>query len=191
MNKSKKNVGKYKRVKNKKSKSKNKTKNGGIRIYKLDGKIIGDPNILHEGKDFFRKMTNDKNELEICKLLMKNPHKNIIKIYDVTKNYIDMELLNTYINRIDISEIKKVMAEVKTYLQNLGVIYIDWKLDNIGISPDGQYKLFDFDVSGLINKETNEWILEPPKYWSYNEATKNGMKTPIDIDNYAFGIGFQ
>ena len=121
---------------------------------------------------------------------MKNPHKNIVKIYGITPDYIDMELLNTNINTEDISKIKNVMMEVKTYLQQLGIMYIDWKLDNIGISDDGEFKLFDFDVSGLLDIETNKWKIEPSKYWSYNEAIKNGMETPVDIDNYAFELGF-
>ena len=136
-------------------------------------------------------MTNDRNELEISRKIMNNPHKNIIKIYNVSNNYVDMELLNTNINMEDIGEVKKVMTEVKTYLQYLGVIYIDWKLDNIGIGEDGQYKLFDFDVSGLVNVETKKWILEPPKLYSYNQAIKNGAVTPIEIDNDAFDIGLR
>jgi serine/threonine protein kinase len=36
----------------------------------------------------------------------------------------------------------------KNHLQTLGIMYIDWKPDNIGIDPDGKYKLFDFDLSG-------------------------------------------
>ena len=81
------------------------------------------------------------------------------------------------------------MRSVKKYLQQLGVMYIDWKLDNIGIS-ERRFKLFDFDVSGLIDVN-NKWIIEPPKYWSYNKAIQNGMKTPIEIDNYAFNYGLK
>lgn len=162
---------------------------GGMRTYTLNGRFTTDPEILHEGKDFFRKMTHNKGEIELCALLMKNPHKNIIQIYGIGNDYVDMELLNTDIHRADMSEIKKVMVDVKTHLQNLGIMYIDWKLDNIGVSEDGQYKLFDFDVSGLTDIETKEWIIEPPKYWSYNKATQNGMISPTDIDNYAFDIG--
>ena len=80
--------------------------------------------------------------------------------------------------------------EVKTYLQSLGIMYIDWKLDNIGISDDGQIKLFDFDVSGLIDVKTNGWIKKPPMFWSYTTAVQNGAETPTEIDNYAFDIGF-
>ena len=164
---------------------------GGVRVYKLDGKFTTDPKILHEGKEFFRKMTTNIGEKKICKILMKNPHKNIIKIYGIGKDYIDMELLDTDMSLEDNNKIKNLMLEVKTYLQSLGIMYIDWKLDNIGINEDGQIKLFDFDVSGLIDIETKEWIIEPPKYWSYNKALQNGMVTPIDIDNYAFNIEFQ
>jgi hypothetical protein len=70
-------------------------------------------------------------------------------------------------------------------------MYIDWKLDNIGIGENQQIKLFDFDGSGLIDIETNEWIIRAPFYWSYREAINIGMKTPSDIDNYAFEIEFK
>ena len=193
MNKSKKNKRrKHKRVGTKRLCKRVGTKRvfGGVRVYKLDGKFITDPEILHEGKDFFRKMTNNIGEKKICELLMKNPHENIIKIYDIGKNYIDMELLETDMSLQDTNKIKNIMMNVKSYLQSLGIIYIDWKLDNIGISDDGKIKLFDFDVSGLIDIATKEWIIEPPKYYSYNKAIQHGMVTPIDIDNYAFDIEF-
>ncbi|MDI9313033.1 MAG: hypothetical protein QM535_22675, partial [Limnohabitans sp.] len=108
----------------------------------------------------------------------------------IGKNYIDMELLETDMSLQDTNKIKNIMMNVKSYLQSLGIIYIDWKLDNIGISDDGKIKLFDFDVSGLIDIATKEWIIEPPKYYSYNKAIQHGMVTPIDIDNYAFDIEF-
>ena len=156
--------------------------------YTMDGNFIKDPEILYEGNDFFRKMTTSIVEKKICEIIMKHDHKNIIKIYCVGKDYVDMELLNTDISKGEMSKIKNVMVEVKTYLQNLGIIYIDWKLDNIGISEDNQFKLFDFDASGLIDIETNEWIIRAPLYWSHKEAIKNGMETPFDIDNCAFDI---
>jgi serine/threonine protein kinase len=78
------------------------------------------------------------------------------------------------------------MADVKTFLQGLGIMYIDWKPDNIGISANGELKLFDFDVSGLIDTVTGAWVLKPPKFWSYNKAVCNGCVAPVDIDNYAF-----
>ena len=172
------------------SRNKKTTLNGGVRTYDLNGKITNDPEILHDDKDFFRKMTQSKNEIEICKILMNHPHKNIIQMYDIGKDYVDMELLNTNIYNVDIGEIKRVMSDVKSHLQSLGIMYIDWKLDNIGISSDGELKLFDFDVSGVINNESGEWIIEPPKSWSYKNAIKNGMENPVDIDNFLFNLTF-
>ena len=165
----------------------NNNSNGeGSRIYTLDGHFTTDPKLLHKGKYIFRKMTNDIGEKKICELLMNNPHKNIIKIYGIGKHYIDMELLNTDMDSIDKSAIKTKMLNVKAYLQRLGIMYIDWKLDNIGISEDGEIKLFDFDVSGTIDNKTKKWIIEPKKAWAYNNAIQNGMVTPTEIDNYAF-----
>jgi len=196
MNKSKKKYKKNRKIGTRKNrikrtrKNKNKNTIGGVRVL-MDGKITTYPEILHECKDFFRKMTNDTVEKKICEILMKNPHKNVIKIYDVCEDYIDMELLNVDMSKQDMSKIKNIMMKVKTYLQSLGIMYIDWKLDNIGVSEDdGEIKLFDFDVSGLINTETKKWIIEPPKYWSYNKALQNGKVTPSEIDDYAFNIEF-
>ena len=164
-----------------------------MRIYTENGDITEDPQTLLDGKDFFRKMTPireyNKGQKEICELLMKHPHKNIIKIYTVTNDYIDMELLNIHLRKVDMNKLKNDMMEVKTFLQGLGIMYIDWKLDNMGISNDGEFKLFDFDVSGLIDTETKEWIIKPPDFWGYNNAVENGMKTPVEIDNYAFKEG--
>ena len=181
-----KNTKKNKRIK------KNTKKNsiGGVRILQIDGEITTNPEILHEGKDFFRKMTNNIGEKQICELIMQNPHKNIIKIYAIGKDYIDMELLYVDMNKQDMSNVKNIMMGVKAYLQSLGIMYIDWKLDNIGISEEGEIKLFDFNASGLIDIETKEWIIKPQEWWSYNKAIKNGMVTPSDIDNYAFDIEF-
>ena len=172
-----------------KHKKTNKNTIGGVKVLTIDGEFTTDAEILHEGKDFFRKMTNIIAEKKICELLMKNPHKNIVKIYDVGKDYIDMELLDVDIE--DMSNIKNIMMEVKTYLQSLGIIYIDWKLDNIGISEDGQFKLFDFNASGLIDIETKKWTIKPIEWWSYNKAIEDGMVTPSDIDNYSFDIEFK
>jgi hypothetical protein len=186
-----------KKTKKKLKKYKNKKSIGGLNIYTLGNFEITDE--LLDGKDFFRKMTNNENEIKLCKLLKNNPHKNIIKIYDVTDNYIDMELLDTNyvleLNEIDKMKVKEVMQEVKSFLQGLGFMYIDWKYDNIGKSDDGEYKLFDFDASGLLKSEErmgdsdSPWEIEPPHLWSYKQATIKGITIPNEIDNYAFDLG--
>ena len=110
-----------------------------------------------DGKCLFKKMTRSKVELEICRLLMQHPHKNIVTIYEVSDDYVIMENLNVCKNYF---KTKDVMESVKDYLQSIGVVYIDWKRDNMGISADGDLKLFDFDVSGTIDLKTQNWIIE-------------------------------
>jgi hypothetical protein len=144
--------------------------------------------------DFYRKTSSSLNEHTICKIIQTNPHPNIVKIYNITDGFIDMEKVHTY-DTLDYNhKIDKVlfldsMKNVKTYLQNLNIIYIDWKIDNTGVGTDGCYKLFDFDVSGIVNG--NNWEVEPPKYWSYRTALENGISEPKEIDDFAFKIGFK
>jgi serine/threonine protein kinase len=110
----------------------------------------------------------------------------IVTYYSVTDEYIDMELVKP-IKQYKYN-LKEIMKPVKEYLQSLGIMYIDWKTDNIGKSfNDNKLKLFDFNASGLINIETNEWIIKPVEtFWNYSHAIKNGCKTPKEIDNYSF-----
>ena len=129
---------------------------------------------------------------------MNNPNENIVQIYRIIKpnpeskeTYIDMELLNTKLDGISIEQIKIIMEPVKDFLHSLGIMYIDWKPDNTGIGSDGKLKLFDFDVSGLIDTTSQEWIIRAPTlYYSYKTAVSMGAKTPIEIDNLAFEFGF-
>jgi serine/threonine protein kinase len=115
---------------------------------------------------------------------MKHPHKNIVKIFDVGDNYVIMEHVNVDLTSLSKVELKLKMIKLKEYLQNLGIIYIDWKLDNIGIGNDNELKLFDFDASGLINNFN--WVIEAEHYYAYNHAILDGCNTPIEIDNYCF-----
>jgi serine/threonine protein kinase len=183
-----------KRKTNKRKTNKRKTnKKGGGRMYNIDGSFQSIDE-MYEGNEIFRKVTSSKREMEICKILMNNPNKNIIQIYRIVRpetgrSYIDMELLNTNITNFNIERIRQIMEQVKTFMQSLGIMYIDWKPDNIGIGADGELKLFDFDVSGLIDVSTGQWITEPPKFYSYKKAIEAGAKTPIEIDNYAFNLG--
>lgn len=167
---------------------------GGSVIYN-DGELT-ETDETYNGEQFFRKMFYYSNpptekqkkiveaEKEIVKILMLNPFPNIANYFFINDIYVDMEKLN--VNNIKIEEIIKPMTNVKKFLQNLGIMYIDWKIDNIGIDKNGIYKLFDFDNSGLIDVETKKWIIEPIYSFSYKEAIKNGCKTPTDIDNWSF-----
>ncbi len=125
-------------------------------------------------------------ESTIAKILMENPHPNIVSIYKVDANYIEMEFLNTQIIPRDLDMRK--LYEAKKHLQKLGIAYIDWKHDNVGIDLFGNVKLFDFNLSGMYSG--NEWMITPIHGYIYREAIKNQYQTPEDIDNYAFIYGF-
>ena len=103
-----------------------------------------------------------------------------------------MELLNDDVYSIySPSEINKIMLPVKNFLQEIGIVYIDWKPDNIGISKSKKkVKLFDLDESGIINIKTKKWKDKAPTLFAYRQAIEKGMKTPIEIDNYAFDKEF-
>jgi serine/threonine protein kinase len=143
---------------------------------------------------FFRKCGKNIAEHAICKILKYNPHPNIVKIYRITDNYIDIELVKPissdteYDKNILISDAQLA----KSHLQSLGIIYIDWKPDNMGIGADGKYKVFDFNLSGIITaSDSNKWKLRPsPLSWSYRQAIANGLNDPTKIDDFAFDINF-
>ena len=121
-------------------------------------------------------------EKSIVSILMENPHPNIVKFFKITNRFVDMEELNT--KDVNIDEAIKVMKGVKVFLQRLGIAYIDWKIDNIGKDKHGIYKLFDFDGSGIFDK--NDWLVKPEEFFNYNKAIKNGYTTPKEIDNFSF-----
>lgn len=168
----------------------------------MDGEHIYYPDILFEGKNFFRKMTDVETEKNICKYFMKNEHENIVKIYDVKETHIDMELLNIFnydygktiglndTHFIEKNKIIDVMKNVKTFLQSIGIVYINWKYDNLGISNDGKIKLFDFCAAGLINKK-GKWVKKCPEYWNYKlavSALSSKTQNVIALDNYSFNF---
>lgn len=183
---------KYK--KHNKNSRKRSISNGGTTIY--DGTKLIHSDLTYNGKPFFRKMfyySNPPTEIqkqivftenEIVKILIQNPHPNIVTYFDINNKYVDMEELNT--KDINPEEVKIPMENVKNFLQSLGIMYIDWKIDNIGKDKNGIYKLFDFDASGLIDLHTNKWKITPPNYWSFRKAKENNCNTPQEIDNWSF-----
>jgi len=146
-----------------------------------------------KGMSFFRKYGASISEHAICKILKKNPHPNIVKVYRITDSYIDIELLTPIITEKDYDKNTLISEAVlaKNHLQSLGIMYIDWKPDNIGIDADGKYKLFDFDLSGITTSDGKKWEVYPAPYsWSYSQAIANGLKEPKEIDDFAFEINF-
>lgn len=137
-----------------------------------------------DGKPYFAKEGAGNTEMEIYKILQAHPHPNIVELYDIRDNTIYMEKLDPVRQDTDII---CVLESVKTHLQEHGIIYIDWKPDNIGLSRDGLVKLYDFDISGVVDVGTTNWIIQPLDYcYAYKAAVKAGCVTPVEIDDFAF-----
>ena len=74
---------------------------------------------------------------------------------------------------------------------------MDWKFDNIG-KCNTNYKLFDFDSSGLIDLHTNAWLIKPLHMKSYDSyrshineykkriGTAGTAVTPKEMDDWSF-----
>lgn len=158
---------------------------GGSRSYDMDsGKYI----TVDDGKDFFRKILSQKenNEYDIVKFLQNFPdykEHNIVNIYEVTPEHIDMEDLTTNFKTNDPTDYLETMRRTKDYLQSIGIMYLDWKEENTGKSKDGEYKLFDFDAAGIVNVETNKWIIEPIYLNSYG---RDKYLPPKELDDLLF-----
>lgn len=159
-----------------------------------------------DGKPFFRKIFDIDpeeaiNEFKIITVLMGDdsyPHPNIVKYYEVNPfDNIDMEELITYstdedyhdkyiLNPKELAKQIVAMKKVKDYLQGLGIMYLDWKFDNIGKSKEnGEYKLFDFDHSGWIDTDTNEWLAYPGEFLKSFSGLEKRL-SPKELDDWAF-----
>ena len=192
-----------------KNKSKQKTfknikKYGGSTIFKMVIDKIIQTNKTYKDKPFFKKIfpittrgsIEELNHIKlaettIAKNIMTNhyKHPNIVDFFVVNEKYILMEKLkplDTEDLSINMNKVIESMHSARGFLQSLGIMYIDWKLFNIGKSKDNIYKLFDFDASGLIDLHTNKWIIEPINFFSYRKSKERNCKIPQEIDNWSF-----
>jgi len=144
-----------------------------------------------EGKPYFRKYTDGgKIELHIVRLLKRNPHPNIVTIYDIGLNYLDMELLKTRLSIRDIRAQIDALKRAKDFMHSLGIVYLDWKLDNLGLNNQGVVKVFDFDMSSMYIK--NNFTKTPEmKCFSWEKAEAVGLREPVEIDNFTFHKAFE
>jgi serine/threonine protein kinase len=143
--------------------------------------------------NFFRKEVSSTGEQAIARLIQQHPHPNIVKVYRVTESSIDIEEVQPFGTEggpeYDKKTLIAAMTKAKDHLQSLGVMYIDWKPDNIGLAADGTYKLYDFDASGVTKPNKKNWSIRPPEYWKYRQAIASGIKDPLEMNNFAFDIG--
>jgi hypothetical protein len=142
------------------------------------------------GKYYFRKVGPCPLEYKIVKIISQRPHTNIVNFFVINTISLDMEILDTEFNISNEAQALKLITDMKNarnHLLSNGIVYIDWKLDNIGWSEEEQvFKLFDFDVSGIYDIKTSRWINEPNKYFAYNLAVKNNITDPVGIDSFNF-----
>jgi serine/threonine protein kinase len=155
-----------------------------------DGEITN-LNQLIEGKPFFRKYTKDVTERHIASLIQARKHPNIVKIYAIGNNYIDMEILNTdydtaMFTNEQMARFKASLKAAKDFLQSIGVVYLDWKIDNFGVGEDGVFKVFDFDTSATYRGKV--FTSDVQKGFLFRKAEAAGYSLPLDVDNYIFSI---
>lgn len=158
--------------------------------FQYNGTEITVLNETFEGKSFFRKYIGTTEHM-IYQTLMEYPHPHIVKVYRLTETFVDMEKLipandlPTDDFSYDEASVVSAASAAKDYLQDLGIFYMDWKTDNLGITSNGTYKLFDFDGSGIYY---TDWIVEPRPYWSYRQAKEKGLTHPKEMDDYSFEL---
>lgn len=150
--------------------------------------------------DFIRKMLKEEDitsrvELKIAGIIQKNPHENIVKVFKVCKSpmYIDYQLLDTEytVKKKNYTAYVDNIRQGIIHLHNLNIVYIDFKKefgDNVGYDRVTKtYKIYDFDVSGVLKKHKREWCKNyaPPKYGNYKEYMKKcsikNDQTTVDI----------
>jgi len=132
---------------------------------------------------FVRKMLNlsdkgAKTELVIAKKLLLNPQNNVVNVLKVSEHtkapYIDYQRLDTVKNFN--TKFKYIQRDVRNGLKNLhklNIIYIDLKDDNIAYDTKAkQWKIIDFDMSGICSASKLKWRRKPLMYWKYNSVEK-------------------
>jgi serine/threonine protein kinase len=145
----------------------------------------------YKGQNVFRKVLrpeqySSKVEIEIAKCIMQNPCHNVVEIYDVVENgrewYIDMEELDVHCFGWEHCILDVINA--LTQMHALNIVYIDIKEDNVGFSrKDGVFKLFDFNCSGILNKDAkNTWLFQP-----YQEGFT--YKSVMEYEKYLPSLG--
>ena len=149
-------------------------------MYDTGGEYSG-ISATYNSKPLFRKMYPQDNELRVARIIQAHPHPNVVEIYHVCDEYIDMELLQTD-KPYNVQDIERAHQ----HLLKHSIVYMDWKPDNFGVDLNGITKVFDFDSSGMFDKETDTWVYCPPSYYSMRHATETGLINPSDIDRFTF-----
>ena len=171
-----------------------------IKNYKIPlktGKPEHDPNLPDlYGMSYFRKYLDDingngfMNQISLTEWLIvqkiqeaqnEGQCSNIVKILGIYKDkdryFYDQEKLEPA-NQTFPEDIDKYKTDIQKgidQLHNICVIYIDLKLDNTGYSREDQvWKLFDFNFSGIVEK--NQSGNPPCDYDTWERMPADGFK---------------
>lgn len=126
---------------------------------------------------------NPKNiERYIAEIIKSHPHPNIVAVYDVTDEYIEMEKLETNCDSYD----EDGLLHARAYFLNHNIAYMDWTKDNFGKDLAGNTKVYDFNFSGIMNSTNDSWRAEPWPGRVYLEAKAAGAVNPLDFEEYSF-----
>lgn len=143
----------------------------------------------YKGEPFFQKNIDPLNkdhkvELYVAERLLKQPLKNIIRVYEIIyfpTISIKYELLDVNQNILNFEEIKADLLSGLKSLHSINCIYIDIKEDNIGYCKSEKcWKIFDFDCSGIATNNLLNWKIQPPNYY----MMKNIKKIQSNINKY-------
>ena len=205
----------------KKKRSKLKKKRDGMLTYNPNlGESEPTDDYDESTKNTYRKYIRDgeqgENEWIIVNKLFElgkniDYNKNLIKIIHLGEDkngsrYYDTNVVDTYVNMKKNSKKEKLASfyiqlpklnKTRRYLQNNGIAYIDWKLDNIGLNSDDEIVLYDFDSSGiftlpdLIKNIKGEWVITPADSYNYKYARKifdtySCKNYPHNLDTFLF-----
>ena len=132
--------------------------------------------MLRDNKPFMRKVLKTTScstqmvEIKISQILLDNPHINIVKVFEIKlpteyeDGYIDSELLEPLENNngmISTSNIKRMntldenITKALEHLHDHWIVYIDL-YRKCGMEQRQCWKIFDFNMSGIVKKDTNE-----------------------------------
>jgi len=110
-----------------------------------------------------------ENEINILRILQKNPHPNIVTCLDIFEDESDVfiieELLphgdlltfvtrNSPLREADIRRLFWTIINAVEHLHSLGIVHRDIKLENLLLDSRGRVKLIDFNLSSLYSDKT-------------------------------------
>jgi hypothetical protein len=138
----------------------------------------------HNGRPIFRKENPSEVEKAISAIIMAHPHPNVVNIYKVCDQFIDMELLSDdveYVHPLD-------KYRAYTHFKKYGIVLVDWHSSAWGSDIYGIPKVQSFELAGLVDKTTGAWIYTPKMSKTYAAAMEEGHINPEDVDKWTMGV---